>query len=57
MKEKHRWPTTSIRVNPEALHQARVAAVTQKKTLGQWLEEAIVEKIEREQRLGREVQR
>ena len=48
MKEKHRWPTTSIRVNPEVLHQARVAAVTQKKTLGQWLEEAIVEKIERE---------
>ncbi|GAI72216.1 unnamed protein product, partial [marine sediment metagenome] len=47
--EKHRWPTRSIRANPEALHQARIAAVTQKKTLGQWLEEAIVEKIEREQ--------
>ncbi|GAG86372.1 unnamed protein product [marine sediment metagenome] len=49
MKEKHRWPTRSIRANPEVLHQARIAAVTQKKTLGQWLEEAIVEKIEREQ--------
>jgi len=32
----------------DVLHQARIAAVTQKKTLGQWLEEAIVEKIERE---------
>jgi hypothetical protein len=53
MKEKHRWPTTSIRVNPEVLHQARVAAVTQKKTLGQWLEEAIVEKIERGENLRR----
>ena len=49
MKEKHRWPTTSIRANPEVIHQARVAAVTAKKALGQWLEEAIVEKIEREQ--------
>ena len=49
MREKHRWPTRSIRANPEVLHQARIAAVTQKKTLGQWLEEAIVEKIEREQ--------
>jgi len=50
MKEKHRWPTTSIRANPEILHQARIAAVTQKKTLGQWLEEAIMEKIERGKR-------
>jgi len=50
MKEKHRWPTTSIRANPDILHQARIAAVTQKKTLGRWLEEAIVEKIKREQK-------
>jgi len=56
MKEKHRWPTTSIRANPDALHQARVAAVTQKKTLGQWLEEAIAEKIEREKDLSKEGQ-
>jgi len=42
-------PHLSIRMNPDVLHQARIAAVTQKKTLGQWLEEAIVEKIEREQ--------
>jgi len=52
MKEKHRWPTTSIRANPEVLHQARIAAVTHKKTLGRWLEEAIMEKIKREQKRG-----
>jgi predicted HicB family RNase H-like nuclease len=56
MKEKHRWPTTSIRVNPEVLHQARVAAVTQRKTLGQWLEEAIAEKIKSEQKTSKEGQ-
>ena len=41
-------PNTSIRVDREVLHQARVAAVTDRKTLGQWLKEAILEKIERE---------
>jgi len=56
MKEKHRWPTKTIRANPEVFHQARVAAVTQKKMLGQWLEEAIVEKIQREQKLSEEAQ-
>jgi predicted HicB family RNase H-like nuclease len=50
MKEKHRWPNTSIRINPEVLHQARIAAVTNKKTLGQWLEEAILAKIAHEQK-------
>jgi predicted HicB family RNase H-like nuclease len=57
MKEKHHWPNTSIRANPEVLHQARVAAITQKKMFGQWLEEAIMEKIEREQKLSKEMQR
>jgi len=46
----------NIRIRPTILHQARVAAVTQKKTLGQWLEEAIVEKIQREQKLSKEGQ-
>jgi predicted HicB family RNase H-like nuclease len=45
-----RKPNTSIRVDLDILHEARVAAVTQKKPLGQWLEEAILEKIEREQK-------
>ena len=48
MKESKAKPTTSVRVDPEVLHQARVASVTSKKTLGMWLEEAITEKIERE---------
>ena len=43
-------PNTSIRVDPDVLHQARVAAVIQRKTMGKWLEEAILEKIEREQK-------
>jgi len=43
-----RTPNISIRLNPEAYHEARIAAVTARQTLGQWLEEAIREKIERE---------
>jgi predicted HicB family RNase H-like nuclease len=43
-------PNTSIRIDPDILHQARIAAVTQKKTLGRWLEEAILDKIERGKR-------
>jgi len=49
MKQSKARPNTSVRVDREALHQARVAAVTAKKTLGQWLEEAIQEKIQRAQ--------
>lgn len=44
-----RKPNASIRVDPDILHKARIAAVINKKTLGQWLEEAIIEKLEREQ--------
>jgi predicted HicB family RNase H-like nuclease len=47
MKESKQKPNVSIRIDPEVLHQARVAAVSSKKTLGKWLEEAIKEKIER----------
>ncbi len=42
-------PNTSIRVNLEALRKARTAAVSQRKTLGQWLEEAIIDKIDRDE--------
>ena len=45
-----RKPNFSIRIDPDALQQAREDAVTQKKTLGQWLEEAIKEKIQRKQK-------
>lgn len=44
----------NIRIRPNVLHQAHIAAVIQKKTLGQWFEEAILEKIEREQKFGKE---
>jgi len=44
-----RWPNSSIRINPAALQRARDAAVGQKKTLGKWLEEAILEKTERQE--------
>ncbi len=38
----------TIRIYEDAYHQARVAAVTSKKSMGQWLEEAISEKLARE---------
>ncbi len=41
-------PNTSIRIDPDTLHQARIAAVTVRKTLGEWLAEAIVEKLVRD---------
>jgi predicted HicB family RNase H-like nuclease len=50
MKEKDTRRTTGIRINPEIIHKARVAAVTSKKTLGQWLEEAIQQKLETERK-------
>ena len=47
MKESKSKPNVSIRIDPKVLHQAKVAAVTDKKKLGEWLEEAILEKIAR----------
>jgi predicted HicB family RNase H-like nuclease len=47
MKESKSKPNVSIRIDPEVLHQARIEAVKAKKTVGEWLEEAIQEKIER----------
>lgn len=43
-----RTPNFSIRIDPDALQQARNAALMQKKTLGRWLGEAISQKIENE---------
>ena len=37
-----------VLIDPEALHRARVEALRSKKTLGEWIEQAIDEKIERE---------
>jgi len=49
-------PAVGVRVDPEILHKARVRAVMQRKTLGRWLEEAIVEKLEREKKSSKEAQ-
>ena len=43
-----RKPNFSIRINPDALRKARYAAINKEKTSGQWLEESITEKIQRE---------
>ena len=43
----------TIRIYEDAYHQARVAAVMSKKSLGLWLEEAISEKLAKEERAGR----
>jgi len=48
----HRTAKT-IRIYEDAYHQARVAAVTSKKSLGQWLEEAISEKLAKEEPAGK----
>jgi len=56
MGEEAKTPR-NIRIRPSVLHQARVAAVIQKKTLGQWLEKAIMEKIEKEQKQSKKVQK
>ncbi|SUZ72324.1 uncharacterized protein METZ01_LOCUS25178, partial [marine metagenome] len=39
-----RAPNISLRINPDAYYVARIEAVTARKTLGQWIEEAIREK-------------
>ena len=47
-------PNISLRINPNAYHAARIEAVTASKTVGQWIEEAINEKIEREKEVAAE---
>jgi len=38
----------SIKMRPSVVKKARIEAVTSDKTLGEWLEEAIEEKVKRE---------
>lgn len=38
----------ALRIRPSIHRQARIAAVTEDRTLGRWLEEAIQEKIDRD---------
>ena len=48
MSDMHRRTAKSIRINEEVYYRARVAAVISRKSLGQWLEEAVEEKLSRE---------
>jgi len=50
MNEKPVRRPRNVKINPETLHRARVEALRSKKTLGEWLEQAIEEKIEREEK-------
>lgn len=50
MKEKSVRKPRNVWINPDALHKARIQALRAKKPLGQWLEEAIEEKAESEER-------
>ena len=49
MKDDSQRTAKTIRMNEDMYYQAGVAAVTSQKSLGQWLEEAISEKLSREQ--------
>ncbi len=50
MNEKVVRKPRNVKINPDTLHEARVEALRARKTLGEWLEEAIDEKIEREEK-------
>jgi predicted HicB family RNase H-like nuclease len=50
MKQMKHWPNLSIRLNPEALKMAKMAAAASTTTIGKWLAEAIEEKIERQRK-------
>ena len=43
----------TIRIRDDVFHQARVSAVSSRKSLGLWLEEAILEKAHRENGNGK----
>jgi predicted HicB family RNase H-like nuclease len=45
MNEKVVRKSRNVKIDPEAIHRARVEALIEKRTLGEWLEEAIDEKI------------
>ena len=47
MQTKYERVIKSIRLKDEVHHRARVAAITARQTLGEWIEEAINEKLNR----------
>ena len=48
MRDEYVRPAKTIRLREDVYQRARVAAVTSRKTIGQWIEEAILEKDQRE---------
>ena len=50
MKQTKHWPNLSIRLSPEGLKMAKIAAAAANSTIGRWLAEAIEEKIQRQQK-------
>ena len=50
MKKAETWPNLSIRLNPEALKTAKIAAAALNVTIGKWIAEAIEEKVERQRK-------
>ena len=50
MNEKIIRKPRNVKINPDALLKARIESLRSKKSLGEWLEEAIEEKTEREEK-------
>jgi len=50
MNEKIIRKPRNVKINPDTLLKARIEALRSKKKLGEWLEEAIEERIEREEK-------
>ena len=50
MNEKIIRKPRNVFINPDVLHEAHVEALRSKKKLGEWIEEAIEEKLDREQK-------
>ena len=49
MKDKSSRKAKTIRMDEDVYHQARIAAVISSKSLGQWIEEAVGEKLSNEE--------
>jgi len=50
MNRKSARKPRNVLINPDILHKARVEALRERKTIGEWLEQLIDEKIAREER-------
>ena len=48
MSDRNDRAAKTIRMREDIYHRAKVAAVVSRKSVGQWIEEAVVEKVRRE---------